>query len=191
MQGAGSDWEADVSTYNPDVGGGVYFDPRTGKYYADIGYTYKKKTKLFKGSKLGQEKGRSGRDVIELDASELEDFYKWRQTGAGSRYRGKRGKGEYQGPGRALADKKLPGATVTASDGTTFQLFNRARMEGERDEAARRKQSKKDQEWWDRERLSGERGQKRIGILKSRREAIEAYRTAAQRQGWGATPNNK
>lgn len=183
MQGAGSDWEADVSTYNPDVGGGVYFDPRTGKYYADIGYTYKKKTKLFKGSKLGQGKGRSGRDVIELDASELEDFYKWRQTGAGSRYRGKRGKGVYQGPGRALADAN--------SEGQNFMARQMARGEGERDEAARRKQSQKDQSWWDRERLSGERGQKRIGILKSRREAIEAYRTAAQRQGWGATPNNK
>ena len=189
MQGAGSDWEADVSTYNPDVGGGVYFDPRTGKYYADIGYTYKKKVGIGDGWKLGQEKGRSGRDVIELDASELEDFYKWRQTGAGSRYRGKRGRDAYQGPGRALAD-----TVVYDKDGLTLStgLFSGwSKSQGEKDEAARRKQSKKDQSWWDRERLSGERGQKRIGILKSRREAIEAYRTAAQRQGWGATPNNK
>ncbi|WP_291813867.1 hypothetical protein [Limnobacter sp.] len=171
-----STWEDDEDIYS-SKGGGVYFDAQTGKYYADIGYSYKKKSKLGGDSKLGKGKTRTGDDLIELTADQLNDFYEWRQSNAGKSYRGRRGKGEYTGPGTAVGGTRR----------YTGPESGKAYMEAEQGEAALRKRLRGDREWWNMERASGARGMRRSEIVGARREAIKNMQQRSARQGWGRT----
>lgn len=169
-----STWEDDEDIFS-SKGGGVYFDAKTGKYYADIDFTYKKKSGVFKDSKLGKGKSRKGSDLIELEADELDAFASWRQSQAGKAYRGKRGKGEYTGPGRAIG-----GTRGQPSDADEY-------MAAEKTEGELRKRLKSGREWWNIERASGARGMRRKELVGMRTEAIKNLQQRAARQGWGRT----
>lgn len=174
-----SSWEDDVDTFGVQ-GGGVYYDRDTGKYYADINYGYIKKSGLFKDSKLGKGKGRTGSDLIELNADELDAFQEWRQSNEGQRYRGRRGRGAYTGPGRAISDIPQP-------TGTGQMAAMGARLAGEKDERDLRSRLQSERAWWNMERASGERGMRRKQIVDARREAIKTMQARSVRQGWGRT----
>jgi hypothetical protein len=177
-----SSWEDDVDTFGP-LGGGVYYDRDTGKYYADINYSYIKKSGLFKDSKLGKGKHRVGDDLIELTADELDAFQNWRESNEGQRYRGRRGKGQYTGPGRAVSSY----VPDDVKDQLTTGALSPFRNLGEQNEDNVRQRLQNERAWWNIERASGARGMRRKQIVGARREAIKSMQARAARQGWGKT----
>lgn len=168
-------WMTSEGLYDEDLGGGVYYDPETGKYYADIGYSYKKKSGLFKDSKLGKGKRRTGDDLIMLEESELADFERWRAKNEGGRYRGRRGRDAYRGPGRAVSD--MP------TEGMKFAIGGA----GQKKEASERKRIMNYAEWYGSEIGSGERGSARLANLKAKGAATKEMRARYDRgRGWGS-----
>lgn len=171
-------WMTSEGLYDEDLGGGVYYDPESGKYYADINYGYKKKSGLFKDSKLGKGKNRTGNDLIMLDESELADFERWRAKNEGGRYRGKRGRDTYRGPGRAVSDM--------APKGKNAMGFMTKSM-GEKQEKATRRRVMDYAEWYGSEVGSGERGSARLANLKAKGAATKEMRARYDKgRGWGS-----
>jgi len=180
-------WEDDVSLYDEDLAGGVYYDPKSGKYYAEERYKYK-------GGRRGMFGGRrtkSGYDLIELNEDELADFSSYRDK-RGEYARGRRGRKMYSGPGRNVGDVKL-GEEMSAyksspKQGMTGMMsaLTGARQAGEKYEKDVAKRVKDYSNWWDKERASGERGTVRRAELKAKAESTKAMRSRyASGRGWG------
>jgi len=180
-------WEDDESLYDEDLAGGVYFDPKTGKYYAEETYKYRGGRK----GMFGGRRKKTGYDLVELDESELESFSKYRE-GRGEYARGRRGRKMYSGPGRNVGDVKL-GEQLSAyksapKQGMTGMLsaLTGARQASEKYEKDVAKRVKDYSNWWDKERASGERGSARVQELKAKGQATQAMRSKyAQGRGWG------
>jgi hypothetical protein len=193
-------WEDDVSLYDEDLAGGVYYDPKSGKYYAEERYKYKGGRK----GMFGGRRTKSGYDLIELNEDELADFSSYRDK-RGDYARGRRGSKMYSGPGRNVGDVKLgeemdkykasrtadmrgPYGANVAGDGMTgmFGAMTAARKAGEDYEKDVAKRVKDYSNWWDKERASGERGTVRRAELKAKAEGTKAMRSRyASGRGWG------
>jgi hypothetical protein len=180
-------WEDDESLYDEDLAGGVYFDPKSGKYYAEETYKYRGGRK----GMFGGRRKKTGYDLVELDESELESFSKYRE-GRGEYARGRRGRKMYSGPGRNVGDVKL-GEEMSAyksapKQGMTGMMsaLTGARQAGEKYEKEVAKRVKDYSNWWDKERASGERGTVRRAELKAKAESTKAMRSRyASGRGWG------
>ena len=180
-------WEDDESLYDEDLAGGVYFDPKTGKYYAEETYKYRGGRK----GMFGGRRKKTGYDLVELDESELEAFGQYRE-GRGAYARGRRGRKMYSGPGRNVGDVKL-GEQLSAyksapKQGMTGMLsaLTGARQASEKYEKDVAKRVKDYSNWWDKERASGERGTVRRAELKAKAESTKAMRSRyASGRGWG------
>lgn len=181
-------WEDDESLYDEDLGGGVYYDPKSGKYYAEETYKYRGGRKgLFGGRRK-----KTGYDLIELDESELEAFGKYRE-GRSDYARGRKGRKAYSGPGRNVGDKafveqmgKAKGAAGPSMSAYTIGA-TLARQQSEKYEKEVAKRIKDYSSWWDKERASGERGAARVQELKAKGQATQAMRSRyASGRGWGS-----
>lgn len=180
-------WMDSEGLYDEDLGGGVYFDPKTGKYYADVDYEYKGGRKgLFKGRKTEQ-----GSDFIELTEDQLSEFKAWRDSNEGKRYRGRRGKEAYRGPGTAMYDRGDPGfqrpevGQMQMYDMYTGQSKRQKEAEAYEDKV--RKRVMDYAAWYKSETAGGERGSARMQSLKSKGEATRAMRQRYDKgRGWGS-----
>ena len=193
-------WEDDESLYDEDLAGGVYFDPKSGKYYAEETYKYRGGRKgMFGGRRL-----KTGYDLVELDEDELADFSAYRDK-RGDYARGRRGSKMYSGPGRNVGDVKLGeemdkykasrteamrngyGEAVSPNSMTgMFGAMTAARQAGEKHEKDVAKRVKDYSNWWDKERASGQRGSARVQELKAKGRATQAMRSRyAKGRGWG------
>jgi len=180
-------WEDDESLYDEDLAGGVYFDPKTGKYYAEETYKYRGGRK----GMFGGRRKKTGYDLVELDESELEAFSKYRE-GRGEYARGRRGRKMYSGPGRNVGDVKLGemkgeyGLAREQNLPSMMGFLTGARQASEKYEKDVAKRVKDYSNWWDKERASGERGAARVQELKAKGQATQAMRSKyAQGRGWG------
>lgn len=175
--------------YDEDLGGGVYFDPKTGKYYADVDYEYKGGRKgLFKGRKTEK-----GSDFIELTEDQLSEFKAWRDSNEGKRYRGRRGRDSYSGPGTAMFDRGKQGYDQQVLLGEKSNLYDvysmktKAMKEAEAFESKTRKRVMDYAAWYKSETAGGERGSARMQALKSKGQATQAMRQRYDKgRGWGS-----
>lgn len=175
-------WMDSEGLYDEDLGGGVYFDPKTGKYYAEMDYEYKGARKGF----FGGRKTKTGTDFIELDESQLDEFRKYREGQEGKRYRGRRGNKGYRGPGTALHDRGR--GEYQRPDGTYGSMVSVQRFEaGEALEKATMKRVKDYANWYKSETAGGERGSARMQTLEAKGQATKQMRQRYDKgRGWGS-----
>lgn len=179
-----SDWMDDESLEDE----GVFYDPDSGKYFAKIDYTYKGgRSGIGKSSKLGKRKTKGARTFIELNEDEVEQFQSYRDRYEGTRIKGKRGGSAYGGPGREVVRKEFRRGRM---EGETYAEYQKAKKEFEADRRSRRagrlERLTSLSNWWDKERVSGERGKARKELVEAQGNAIAAFRQRfAVGQGWG------
>lgn len=171
----------------------IYYDPRTGQYYGH--YREAWYNSRGKGGKYFTE-------VAALSPWELEQFKKYNKKGV--RIFGGKGRDAYQGPGRLVG---TPDAGFDSGSGTgvpagepVFQQDNSSSpnpfSRGKKDRGYRlRKDGSADDEfigeiidradWWDTERVGGQRGNRRKAMMSSRQNAVQAFRDAFYGNDWG------
>jgi len=178
-----SDWMDDESLEDD----GVFYDPDSGKYFAKIDYTYKGGRRGFgRSSKFGSRKTKSGRTFIELSEDEIDEFQSYRDRYEGTRIKGKRGGGAYGGPGREVRAQKFR----AQGEEESYSDYQKAKKQFESDLKAQRggrlERLSTLSNWWDKERVSGERGKARKELVEAQGNAIAAFRARfAVGQGWG------
>ena len=178
-------WMDSEGLYDEDLGGGVYFDPKSGKYYADVDYQYKGGRKgLFGGRRTKQ-----GSDFIELSEDQLSEFKAWRRSNEGKSYRGRRGGKSYRGPGTAVSDRgsrEFEDSQVRDAS-KIYEFLGARNVAGEKAESDIRKRVMDYAAWFKSETAGGERGSARMQSLKSKGEATQAMRQRyAKGRGWGS-----
>lgn len=173
-------WEDDVSLMS-SAGGGSYIDPRTGRKYALMDYKYRGKRKRLWGGR----RKHTGTDVIDITGAE-DDYEQYSDAAAGTYYRGKYGNRAYRGPGKSLSQGTYKRRSLGGA------AFGGGSAYGKSGMTSAQKQFtdylKNTANWWEKERLSGERGQERKMMLESQAKGLELMRAeAAEGRGWGRT----
>lgn len=171
-----SSWMDDVSLKSSS-GGGSYIDPRTGRKYAFRSYVRRGKKKLLSGRR----KKYYEKDIIDItDADDAFENYIDDVNAGRARYRGKRGRDAYGGPGKVVR--------MSGGRRKRLGLLFSKRGEEAKQENAFIDYLKNTANWWDTERASGQRGQERRQMLESQKEGLEIMRAeAAEGRGWGRT----
>lgn len=170
----------DDESLKSSSGGGSYIDPRTGRKYAFMNYSYRGKRKGLWGGR----RKHTGRDIIDI-TDEDDAFEQFKDSSSGSFYRGKFGTGAYRGPGKALSQgSRYRGGGLAA----VFSGRGGGRSGMTPQQQQFEDYLKNTANWWDTERLSGQRGQERKAMLEAQKEGLEIMRAeAAEGRGWGRT----
>jgi len=185
-------WEDDESLYG-GAGGGTYVDPRSGKRYALVDYTFRgKRKRMWGGRRL-----KKSTEVVEVDPedkSTLDELEQFRDERTGSYIRGRKGLGAYQGPGKAVVDAEgfRVGRLSDRASTVGFGLGSGGKYRKTTISPTTQKfidYLKGTANWWDTERASGQRGQERKALLKAREQGLEMMRReSAEGRGWGRLP---
>lgn len=169
----------------------IYYDPRTGKYY---GY-YREAWYNSRGPG-----GRNFTEVAVLNPNELEAFKKYNKKNVA--IFGGKGRNAYQGPGRLLgqAPQGYGDPSYSISDEPEFvrqdgNMVGAGAIGGKERGYQRRRDGSADDrfiepiidraDWWDTERVGGQRGNRRKAMISSRQNAVQAFRDAFYGNDWG------
>lgn len=167
----------------------IYYDPRTNQYYGHYRQAY------YNSRGKG---GKTFTEVAALSPYELEQFKKYNKPNVA--IFGKKGRNNYQGPGRLVGQPEFFGDGGVPEGEPVFESRNDYEVTpfgrgGTKRGSKRRKDGNADDEfigeiidradWWDTERVGGQRGNRRKAMMSSRNNAVQAFRDAFYGNDWG------
>lgn len=168
----------------------IYYDPRTNQYYGHY------RNAFYNSRGKG---GSNFTEVAVLNPFELEQFKKYNKPNVA--IYGDKGRGQYQGPGRLLGQAQYDFGDGGVPEGEPlFQAQNTYVTgpfgSGGRDRGASLRKNDKDDDkfigqiqdradWWDMERVGGQRGDRRKSMMNARSSSVQAFRDAFYGNDWG------